>query len=421
MSNAFVRQERRMKLGLFEPRLFLLALATPATEAVYRLTHVALARELALAISLLVLTILVLDYVVAQDFHFYPQILCRNYWLWVWLLVGISATAVALFRGNGFWSWMMSDIYRYVVAVLITMLYVARRRVPRLTEVLPMLVVIEVLLALVASCSSLTGGFLLRTANAGSLLFPLSLTLLLTNVHGFLLWGGILLLETLRILLSQSRVVLVQTFAYAILVPLVVARRRGLKANRVLRLVVIVALGIVVLSAFVPEDRITLYTHRVVSLWNPVGDLSLQGRLDEARAALKHLVDEGPLAVVFGLGVGSTFYFPDVAIISSSPVYIETNYQVHNIHFGPISVLFRTGIVGLCFLYIPVFVIPLRVVFKARTPYVRAIGLFLLMKAAESVLTLRFIGDPVLLILMALAAYETSVGDAPASLARSEA
>lgn len=335
------------------------------------------------------------------------SVLRANRWLFIWLFVGAYVGAIGLIRNSEFIGWIYSDLYRYFVVVIIVGLTLGAKKSFNVERIVKLLAGYEIVIALVEIFAVLSGHYP-RTSNMMHILFPYAFAvLLLGGKRASPFWSVGFAVELARVVLSLSRTLLLEATGLLILIPLLIkGYRRRAVIRRITKLFVLFLVLIVSVQLLIPPSSLERYLSRLGQLRNVEEDISIRGRFLEAQAALTYLYDQGPVAILLGTGAGSTYYLPEIMQFAGSGKYLATSFQVHNIHIGPVSVLFRTGIIGLVLIYMPLVFIPLHLVFRAPQPMGKVIGAFLLFKTIESIQALRLVGDPFLLVILAYANHE---------------
>lgn len=331
-----------------------------------------------------------------------------NRWVFIWISIGVYVSAIGLIRNSEFIGWVYSDLYRYFVVAIIVGLMLGAKRAFNVERIVKLMATYEVVIAIVEIFAVLSGHYP-RTSNMMHVLFPYAFAILLIRgkrVSPF--WSIGFAVELARIVLSLSRTILLEATGFLILIPLLALRYRGKVAVRRIAMLSILFLALLggmlfVNPAVVPFEQ---YRGRLTQLSDVAGSISIMGRFFEAKTALAYLYDQGAIAMLLGTGAGGTYYLPEIMQWAGSEKYLATSFQVHNIHIGPVSVLFRAGIIGLILIYMPLVFIPLRLIFRAPQPMGKVIGAFLLFKTIESVQALRLVGDPFWLFILAAANYE---------------
>jgi len=332
-----------------------------------------------------------------------------NRWVFIWISIGVYVGAIGLICNSEFIGWVYSDLYRYFVVPIIVGLMLGTKRAFNVERIVKLMATYEVAIAIIEIFAVLSGHYP-RTSNMIHVLFPYAFAILLIRgkrVSPF--WSIGFVVELARIVLSLSRTLLLEATGFLILIPLLALRYRGKVAVRRIAMLSILFLALlggmlfVNPAAAVPFEQ---YGRRLAQLSDVTGSISIMGRFFEAKTALAYLYDQGAIAMLLGTGAGGTYYLSEIMQWAGSGKYLATSFQVHNIHIGPVSVLFRTGIVGLILIYMPLVFIPLHLMFRAPQPMDKVIGAFLLFKTIESLQALRLVGDPFWLFILAAANYE---------------
>jgi len=361
---------------------------------------------IALVQTILVCALLFVQYAVSGKVG--VSALRANSWLLIWLFVGVYVGAIGLVRNNGFIGWVYSDLYRYFGVVIIVGLILGTKRSFNVERIVKLMAGYEIVIALVEIFAVLSGHYP-RTSNMMHVLFPYAFTVLLLRgkrVSPF--WSIGFAIELARIALSLSVTLFLEATGFLMLIPLLIFKYRQRVVIRYITMLSILFLVLIMCVKFLPPSSALFerYGGRLTRLIDVRGDISIMGRFLEAQTALTYLYDQGPVAILLGTGAGSTYYLPEIMLFAGSKKYLATSFQVHNIHIGPVSVLFRAGIVGLILIYMPLIFIPLHLMFRVPQPMGKVIGVFLLFKAIESIQALRLIGDPFWLFILAAANYE---------------
>lgn len=361
---------------------------------------------IALVQTVLVCALLFVQYTISGKVS--VRALRRNRWILVWLFVGIYVGAIGLTRNNEFIGWVCSDLYRYFVVVIIVGLILCAEKSFNLERIVKLSAGYEIVIALIEVLAILSGRYA-RTSNMMHILFPYAFAMLLLERRRTLIfWRVGFAIELTRIVLSQSRTLLLEVIGFIILIPLLVLeyRRRGV-IRHIVELFILFLVLMLSVQFLVPSlTPLEKYRNRLTRLINVESDISITGRFLEAQAALAYLYNQGIVAMLVGTGAGSTYYFPEIMLSAGSEKYLTTSFQVHNIHIGPVSVLFRTGIIGLILIYMPLVFILLHLMVKAPQPMTKVVVAFMLFKVIESIQALRLVGDPFLLLMLATANYE---------------
>lgn len=115
---------------------------------------------------------------------------------------------------------------------------------------------------------------------------------------------------------------------------------------------------------YLPSTRF----YEAISSPHGIGGASLQERINEAINVRHNLLNFWP-SIIIGSGHGSAYvYYPNIANIGSTIRNLTEEGMVHNIHIGPILLLFRYGILGLI-LYVLFIVILIRGFFFGKSLY----------------------------------------------------
>lgn len=95
----------------------------------------------------------------------------------------------------------------------------------------------------------------------------------------------------------------------------------------------------------------TTRIYNIVSSGNPLHEASVDNsvlrRIDEVKDSLQYMEEDGSiLRYVFGFGHGAAFV---ARLAQTNSINMDRAGKIHNIHFGPMLVFFRYGIIGLLF------------------------------------------------------------------------
>lgn len=157
-----------------------------------------------------------------------------------------------------------------------------------------------------------------------------------------------LLISLIIIIFSLKRGNLIGAIIAVPLVPVVMGRLTSnyIKTVGIVALVTIILFGI--LAKF---DSFSVISH--YSFTDLLIRPGMEQRLLEARGAIRAL-NHDPFEYFWGKGMGGIFYAPETGLIYEA---LEPGYH-HNIHITPISIFFRTGILGLLAFIIFLFFTP---------------------------------------------------------------
>jgi hypothetical protein len=195
------------------------------------------------------------------------------------------------------------------------------------------------------------------------LLIALVWVLLLNKTEGqsnknWIYSAGLVLLTGFLALFSEQRTAII-IFSICGLLSFGVYGRKSAIRTVVLFLAPLLLIGLVVYSVELDSSVLPFETGRISRLEDIHSDESAMARIDEAKDAFRHLWQNANIgSVLIGFGHGAT-YEPYYS-------YIDVNFTpqrtVHNIHVGPILILYRYGLAGV----VLVFIVPLVVAWRRR-------------------------------------------------------
>jgi len=350
--------------------------------------------------------------------------LMLNKWLFLWIFVGLYVTLIGFLSNlNSYtWAihWVLSDTYSYfIVPVLVVMIIGAVENVQfTFTKTLKMVFSLELLAGLAQIASVLLGRYP-RTGNSMGILFPFAFAMVLSKRKKvFYIWIVIFICEILLILFSASRTILMETMLTITIIPVILIKMNVVRKNTMFKklfLILFIVLMFLLFTYKIPmiNNRIVYYTSRILS---SKSDISILGRFVEARKSLSIWSGGNLITLLLGKGAGAVYYLPSIVLFAGSPKYVISGFYVHNIHIGPVSVLFRSGIVGLFIIYLSLIAEDFKLWLRSNNLTLVIFAYFLLIKIFESFQALRIVGNPVFLLLIGMALiskYKSKERDVP--------
>ncbi|MGI6627853.1 MAG: hypothetical protein ACOX4K_05850 [Bacillota bacterium] len=137
------------------------------------------------------------------------------------------------------------------------------------------------------------------------------------------------------------------TVAIAIVTGLALTIQRNRISRKVISTVTMCLVTIVILVS--PQGQSVI--RRLAATYQPANtlsiDISTYGRFSEVRHAWGELIQEGYITVISGKGQGAVYSNPEEVLFARSNYIDPGSVQVHNIHVGPMAILYRQGLIGL--------------------------------------------------------------------------